>query len=120
MAYKDPHSPENIAKARAARLKHYYANKEQYYERNRKRTKELTDYVRELKKNPCLDCDKTYPFYVMQFDHVRGEKNKEISKLVRHGSKTKLLEELEKCELVCANCHAERTFGRLTDKSEVV
>jgi hypothetical protein len=26
-------------------------------------------------------------------------------------SKEPILEELEECELVCANCHRERTFG---------
>jgi hypothetical protein len=36
-----------------------------------------------------------------------------VSDLVRRGSRARVLEEIEKCELVCANCHAARTVRRL-------
>jgi len=47
----------------------------------------------------------------MDFDHV-GEKTSEVSALVRTRGTKRLLEEIEQCELVCANCHRERTFKR--------
>ena len=35
----------------------------------------LARYIRELKeKSPCRDCGKFFPYYVMDFDHVRGRK----------------------------------------------
>ncbi len=68
-------------------------------------------YVRELKeKTPCKDCGKNYPFYVMHFDHLRDKKFNIGSK--NSISFNKLLNEINKCEIVCANCHAERTYKR--------
>jgi hypothetical protein len=54
-----------------------------------------------------------YPPYVMDFDHVRGQKSLNLSKL-RNGrlAWSRLLAELEKCEVVCANCHRMRTRMR--------
>lgn len=70
--------------------------------------------VREAKHRPCADCDQRYPYYVMQFDHL-GEEEKEdrISALawVPVGE-ARLRAEMAKCEVVCANCHAERTHQR--------
>jgi hypothetical protein len=50
----------------------------------------------------------------MDFDHARGEKKYLISTVARkHISRENLDAELEKCDLVCANCHRIRTFERL-------
>lgn len=69
--------------------------------------------VRELKKELCVDCGGSFHFSSMDFDHVRGEKLTEISKMI---SKTfsieTLINEIEKCDLVCANCHRFRTWKR--------
>jgi hypothetical protein len=49
----------------------------------------------------------------MDFDHVRGEKVANVSVLVAGGaSRRRVLAEIAKCEVVCANCHRERTHGR--------
>jgi L-lysine 2,3-aminomutase len=69
--------------------------------------------VQAKKEEPCADCGVSYPYYVMDFDHVSGEKVMMISQLVLRGATTKLMTELEKCEVVCANCHRIRTFERL-------
>jgi len=50
----------------------------------------------------------------MQWDHLPGvEKLGDISGSLRNHSRTKILAETAKCELVCANCHAIRTYKRL-------
>lgn len=71
-------------------------------------------YVKEFKEsNPCVDCGSFYPYYVMDLDHVRGEKVAGMSVLAfRHTSHAKILEEMAKCDLVCANCHRKRSFSR--------
>lgn len=70
--------------------------------------------VNGLKDNPCTDCGVKYPPYVMDFDHVRGEKLGDIGDMVGRGtSVANILAEIAKCELVCSNCHRERTFRRL-------
>lgn len=67
----------------------------------------------EAKSRPCADCGHTYGPWVMQFDHRPGERKLgNVADLVRIKSKRKLLEEIEKCDVVCANCHAERTHSR--------
>lgn len=76
----------------------------------RKRRREMID---ELRQQPCADCGKRYPVYVMEFDHARGPRNFALGS----GSATlvsldKLLSEIEKCDVVCANCHKVRTHKR--------
>ena len=67
----------------------------------------------EAKSKPCMDCGRTYPHYVMDFDHVRGTKDMNVSAGARNGwSPERLQTEIGKCELVCANCHRIRTFTR--------
>lgn len=63
------------------------------------------------KNQPCADCGNTYPAFVMQFDH-RDPKEKKFSigELGTRKSKKDLIEEIEKCDVVCANCHALRTY----------
>lgn len=64
-----------------------------------------------LKDHPCVDCGGLFPPYVMDFDHVRGSKVVDLSKL-RRASIEQIANEAAKCDLVCANCHRVRTFTR--------
>lgn len=70
----------------------------------------VQEYINNLKLKPCTDCGVVYPSYVMDFDHVRGEKKFTLA-YGKNWSLNKVLEELSKCELVCANCHRERTHN---------
>jgi len=61
----------------------------------------------------CTDCDETFPPYVMHWDHLPGyQKVSEISSMVGSRRRDAILDELKKCELVCANCHVMRTVVR--------
>lgn len=64
--------------------------------------------IREAKNVPCTDCGKRYPYYVMDFDHIRGEKVNDIACLITSSVEV-IKKEIAKCEVVCANCHRERT-----------
>ena len=78
----------------------------------------LHKYLRDLKeKTPCVDCKINYPYYVMDFDHVRGKKHANVMELVPTLSKKKIDEELAKCEIVCSNCHRIRTHLRKLKKA---
>jgi hypothetical protein len=70
-------------------------------------------YLISLREKPCVDCNQTYPWYVMEFDHVpeRGPKLFDIAAKSRPGKKT-LEDELAKCDVICANCHKVRTYNR--------
>ncbi len=63
-----------------------------------------------LKSVPCSDCGVRYPPYVMDFDHLKPEE-KEI-KIGQGWSITRTLAEIEKCEVVCSNCHRIREHER--------
>lgn len=81
-------------------------------ERKRQKAKTIID---EIKKAPCMDCGVSYPPYVMDFDH-RDETVKvdNVANMVGHAnnSMTLIMEEIAKCDLVCANCHRIRTHNR--------
>ena len=48
----------------------------------------------------------------MDFDHRNpAEKEYFISKITRTQSAERIKKELAKCDLVCSNCHRERTHG---------
>jgi hypothetical protein len=49
----------------------------------------------------------------MHWDHLPGEtKEADLAFLAKRGSRQRVLDEIAKCELVCANCHAVRSFVR--------
>ncbi len=79
-----------------------------------RRKRELAEEVQHYKtEHPCVDCGYHWNPWQMQFDHPPGvTKVGDVAQLVYGGSPTKLWEEIEKCELVCANCHADRTHFR--------
>ena len=47
----------------------------------------------------------------MQFDHTEG-KVSDINRLMWRASIARVKQEMQSCELVCANCHAIRTYCR--------
>lgn len=76
----------------------------------------LRNIILKIKQAPCTDCKVNYPYYVMDFDHVRGTKKYDISSMASRGGKIEhLLDEISKCELVCSNCHRIRTWNRLQE-----
>lgn len=77
----------------------------------------LAKYIREYKeRHACADCKISYPYYVMDFDHVRGKKHANVMELIPTLSKKKIDEEIAKCEVVCSNCHRARTHTRKINK----
>lgn len=67
-----------------------------------------------MKDNPCMDCNKTFPRVCMDFDHRPGtEKIADVSILINQSSSiSKISKEIEKCDIVCSNCHRIRTGER--------
>lgn len=86
---------------------------------NKRRDKDKRDQHRrraavwELKAGaPCADCGQKFHPVCMDFDHVRGTKVKCVGALTAGSSMKTLMDEIAKCELVCANCHRLRTWKR--------
>lgn len=62
----------------------------------------------------CADCGYAENNEALQFDHLKDKSfNISNSYLL---SVAKILEEIEKCEVVCTNCHAIRTDNRRKEK----
>lgn len=60
----------------------------------------------------CLDCGEK-DIRVLEFDHVKDTKINDVSSLVwRACSIQTIKNEINKCEVVCANCHRIRTWER--------
>jgi hypothetical protein len=63
-----------------------------------------------LLEHPCVLCGEADPV-VLDFDHLR-DKVWEVTNLARHGGWSRLLAEIEKCRVLCANCHRRQTAQR--------
>ncbi len=77
-----------------------------------KRFKVRMDFINEMKSGPCHDCGNSFPPECMDFDHRDDEhKFRGISDMLSY-SLERLMAEVAKCDLVCANCHRIRTKSR--------
>ena len=94
---------------------HYLANKARYIAQaaankaalRLERTRLLIEY---FKSHPCVDCGERDPL-VLEFDHLR-DKSFDIAAGLIDYSWERILEEIAKCEVACANCHRRRTARR--------
>lgn len=90
------------------------AEKARLEKRNAANRAAIRVLIREAKNVPCSDCGNSYPYYVMDFDHIADDKDFNVASGVWYnGSLAKIKLEIEKCEVVCSNCHRERTHNRL-------
>lgn len=73
------------------------------YERNR------YSVIQYLKDNPCVDCGES-DLVVLEFDHREpSEKSAQIGNVLGSWSWERLMTEIVKCDVRCANCHRRRT-----------
>ena len=92
--------------SRKATREHYENNKSYYVEKAHDYRDEIRHEVEEIKKRPCQDCKRSFPPCCMSFIHRDGETNTHIiSALAANGrSRDLIMDEMSKCDLVCANC----------------
>jgi len=101
---------------RAGYMRQHCASNPEQYAAKRQRAKQaklkyIDDYLYE---HPCIDCKET-DIVVLDFDHRDGdEKEFNIGEAIKV-SWTRLLAEINKCDVRCANCHRRRharMYGR--------
>lgn len=90
---------------------HYLSNKPKYKEKakvwKKKFQEEFRAYKRTLK---CSVCGENHPA-CLQFHHTDKEnKTYEVSFLLSNGNSGKIWKEIEKCIVMCANCHAKKHY----------
>jgi hypothetical protein len=94
---------EHYAANKTRHNRRRYVNQLRYKEQNRER---MSQYLADKK---CADCGETDPI-VLDFDHVRGQKDWNIGDLMKSGFSWRRIEvEIEKCETRCSNCHRRKT-----------
>jgi len=110
VAYKDKE------KQRAAGRAYYERNKEKINLYSQARRADLKQRITAIKEStPCTDCGNSYPAVCMDFDHIEDNKIANVATLAANGALwLTIQEEIQKCELVCANCHRLRTQSRLS------
>lgn len=66
-----------------------------------------------LSAHSCVDCGES-DILVLEFDHLpKYEKSYAISTLIGRAVAWEIIQaEIDKCEVVCANCHRKRTAER--------
>ena len=81
------------------------------YEYVRKSIAKRRKWYSKLKEHPCTDCGISYPYYVMDFHHRNpDDKSFQLGRGCFRNSKEKILKEIKKCDLLCANCHRIREY----------
>jgi len=106
-------------KQREASRRHYAKHRERVIakttENNKVTRKRRRAFILDhLRQNPCVDCGETDPI-VLEFDHVgeEGSKDFNISDAIRLGyGLQRIIDEIAKCQVRCANCHRKRTYER--------
>lgn len=101
MPYKDP------SRQKQAQQEHYQKNKAKFLERQWVRRSIVTRTVLEAKfGKACTECGETHPA-CLDFHHVDpGQKVANVAAMRQNGwTREQVLSELEKCVLLCANCH---------------
>lgn len=115
---KDPKNREKIlamdAKRRAIHASGRYPPKRQT---KTGKWADIYAWYTKTKDAPCTDCGNKFPPECMDWDHVRGTKIAQISRLMSKGDIEFVKMEMEKCELVCSNCHRTRSKNRAFAKS---
>jgi len=89
--------------------------KEKYNKRRKTSSERFKEKIAQIKEtNGCSDCGKKLPHYVLEFDHVpeRGKKVDGIFRVFKTYGIETAIKEIEKCDIVCANCHKTRTYKR--------
>ena len=99
---------------KAYAAEHYKNNSDSYKARTKRDRPKLyaqgDQYIKEhLRNNPCVDCGES-DIRVLQFDHRDSVGNKALRVGHYRSSLGRLIQEIAKCDIRCANCHMRRTF----------
>ena len=96
------------------RSKQYYAENKMIHVKNvgmrcrHQRYKNREFILEYLKTHPCVVCNERDPV-VLEFNHLR-DKKENISRMWAQGfALASIKKEIEKCEVLCANCHRRKT-----------
>jgi hypothetical protein len=112
-------SSKDLESIRSYNREYYKRNRQHLLEKQRDKNRRLAENRRkwlvEYKKTlSCVRCEENHPA-TLTFHHRQGtEKSFEIGNIVGLGvSLKRIIAEIEKCEVLCANCHAKEHLAYL-------
>lgn len=119
---RDLMTPEQLESYRRDRAEKSRTYRKENPEKNRETV--LASISRKLARfnllkmdRPCYDCGGQFAPESMDWDHRPGQVKKfDVAEGVRSRSDDEVMEEINKCQLVCANCHRVRTKARAQQK----
>jgi len=99
---------------------HYQTNKEAYQKRFKSRRRAKVLLVLKIKAaSSCVVCGEKHPA-CLDFHHKPGtNKIADVSTMVREYWKDEeILAEIDKCEVICSNCHRKHHWSHILEMSE--
>lgn len=85
---------------------YYRKNKDKLQANNKAYKLKIRKWFKAYKKTlKCLKCGETH-WACLEFHHVKNNKSRAVSTMASAGySKDKIMKEINKCQVLCANCH---------------
>lgn len=68
--------------------------------------------IETAKDRPCADCGQRFHFSAMDFDHLDSSRKIRSIASMATCRRERIVDEMAKCDVVCANCHRVRTWKR--------
>jgi hypothetical protein len=87
-------------------------------ERKRRRWRMQIAVLDGLRDVPCQDCGGRFPPCAMDFDHRDpASKRSGVTRMIGRAGLDTILREVDGCDILCANCHRDRTRRRREGRS---
>lgn len=102
MAYK------NKKDQLACQRRHYARNREVISKKNSDRKKEIRKWWKDYKSTlSCIKCGENHPACISFHHRDQSEKEVNLSEAAcnRGWGKERIMKEVEKCDILCSNCH---------------
>lgn len=96
---------------RVYRREHYLANRQMYIDKASVWYAQFKVWWNDFKsKLSCSRCGENHPA-TLDFHHTSDNKEANVSTLVQSGNRERLLREVEKCIVLCSNCHRKEHYN---------
>lgn len=113
---KDGKCSQCVSCQKLYRQEHYNKNKQKYIDKAKLKRIEYRERWKEYKKTlKCNRCTENHPACLCFHHSDQSTKEHTVSWLVVNGSFESLMKEVDKCEVLCANCHAKEHWSENFD-----
>ncbi len=110
--WKQAHHEEMLAYQREYQKEWYREHAERVRPKIYQRREEISEWFASYKAElACIECGENHPA-CLEFHHRNpAEKDIDLGKAVKQGwSIQRILAEMEKCDVLCSNCHRKRHY----------